>query len=286
VTTVAEALRDAARRLEAVIDTGRLDAELLMAEVLGVSRSDMLLRHTRDPAPEAFQALVARRLAHEPVAQILGHKDFYGREFRVTRDVLIPRADSETTVAAALGACPPNARILDCGTGSGALLLTLLAELPEATGVGVDRSEAALAVAADNAARLGLSGRAELRLGDWHEPGWREGLGPFDCVIANPPYVEEDADLAPSVRDYEPAGALFAGPEGLDDYRALIPQLPALLAPGGSAVLEIGATQAGPVADLAANAGFGTELRRDLGGRPRALILQLGVGNQGASSYL
>jgi release factor glutamine methyltransferase len=286
VTTVAEALRDAARRLEAVTDTGRLDAELLMAEALGVSRSDMLLRHTRDPAPQAFGALVARRLAHEPVAQILGRKDFYGREFRVTRDVLIPRADSETTVAAALGACPPNARILDCGIGSGALLLTLLTELPEAAGVGVDRSAAALAVAADNAARLGLSDRAEMRLGDWHEPGWREGLGPFDCVIANPPYVEEDADLAPSVRDYEPAGALFAGPEGLDDYRALIPQLPALLAPGGSAVLEIGATQAGPVANLAANAGFGTELRRDLGGRPRALILQLGVGNQGTNSYL
>jgi release factor glutamine methyltransferase len=286
VTTVTEALRDAARPLEAVTDTGRLDAELLMAEVLGVSRSDMLLRHTRDPAPEAFQALIARRLAHEPVAQILGRKDFYGREFRVTRDVLIPRADSETTVAAALGACPPNGRILDCGTGSGALLLTLLAELPEAAGVGVDRSEAALAVAADNAARLGLSGRAEMRLGDWHEPGWREGLGAFDCVIANPPYVEEHADLAPSVRDYEPAGALFAGPEGLDDYRALIPQLPALLAPGGSAVLEIGATQAGPVANLAANAGFGTELRRDLGGRPRALILRLGVGNQGMNSYL
>jgi release factor glutamine methyltransferase len=276
VTTVAEALRDAARRLEAVTDTGRLDAELLMAEALGVSRSDMLLRHTRDPAPDAFEALVARRLAHEPVAQILGRKDFYGREFRVTRDVLIPRADSETTVAAALDVCPPNGRILDCGTGSGALLLTLLAELPQATGVGVDRSAAALAVAADNAARLWLSGRAEMRLGDWHEPRWREGLGPFDCVIANPPYVEEDADLAPSVRDYEPAGALFAGPEGLDDYRALIPQLPALLARGGSAVLEIGATQADPVVDLAAKAGFGAELRRDLGGRPRALILQLG----------
>jgi release factor glutamine methyltransferase len=286
VTTVAEALRDAARRLAAVTDTGRLDAELLMAEALGVSRSDMLLRHTRDAAPEAFEALVARRLAHEPVAQILGRKDFYGREFRVTRDVLIPRADSETTVTAALDSCPPGARVLDCGTGSGALLLTLLGELPGATGVGIDRSAAALAVAADNAARLGLSGRAEMRLANWHEPGWQEGLGAFDCVIANPPYVEEDADLAPSVREYEPAGALFAGPEGLDDYRALIPQLPALLAPGGGAVLEIGATQAGSVEEIAASAGFDTELRRDLGGRPRALILRLGVGNQGTNSYL
>ena len=278
MTTVAEVLRDAARRLEAVTDTGRLDAELLMAEALGVTRSDLLLRRTRDPAPEAFEALLARRLEHEPVAQILGRKDFYGRTFRVTRDVLIPRADSETTAAAALDCCPTDGRILDCGTGSGALLLTLLAELPDAIGVGIDRSEAALAVAADNAARLDLSGRAEMRLADWHEPGWSEGLGPFDCVIANPPYVEDAAELAPSVRDYEPAGALFAGPEGLDDYRALVPQLPALLAPGGCAVLEIGATQAGTVAEIAARAGFTADLRRDLGGRPRALILQLGVG--------
>ena len=278
MTTVAEALRDAARRLEAVTDTARLDAELLMAEALGATRSDMLLRHTRDPVPEAFEALVARRLTHEPVAQILGRKEFYGREFRVTRDVLIPRADSETTVMAALECCPPAGRILDCGTGSGALLLTMLAELPAATGIGIDRSAAALAIAADNAARLGLSERAGMHPGDWHAPGWRETLGTFDCVIANPPYVEDHAELAPSVRDYEPAGALFAGPEGLDDYNVLLPQLPALLAPGGCAVIEIGAAQAGPVAEIAARAGFGSELRRDLGGRARALILRLGLG--------
>jgi release factor glutamine methyltransferase len=276
--TVAEAIRDAARRLEAVTDTARLDAELLMAEALGVSRSDLLLWRTRDAAPEAFTALVNRRLAHEPVAQILGRKDFYGREFRVTRDVLIPRADSETTVAAALEVCPAVGRILDCGTGSGALLLTLLAELPQATGVGIDRSAAALAVAADNADRLELSARAELRPGDWHEHGWRDGLGTFDCVIANPPYVEDSAELARSVRDYEPAGALFAGPDGLDDYRVLIPQLPALLAPGGSAVIEIGATQAAAVSEIAAGVGFGADVRRDLGGRDRVVILRLGLG--------
>lgn len=276
--SVADALREAARRLEAVTDTGRLDAELLMAEALGVSRSDLLLWRTRDPVPEAFAALVARRLAHEPVAQILGRKEFYGREFRVTRDVLIPRADSETTVAAAIEACPPDGRILDCGTGSGALLLTLLAEYPQTTGVGIDRSPAALAVAAGNAEHLGLSGRAELRLDDWHRPDWREQLGTFDCVIANPPYVEDDAELAPSVSEYEPAEALFAGPDGLDDYRALIPQLPALLRPGGCVVLEIGAAQAGPVREIAACAGFHAEVRRDLGGRDRAVILRLGLG--------
>jgi release factor glutamine methyltransferase len=274
MSTVAKALREAARQLETVSDTARLDAELLMAEALGVSRSELLLRHVGDPEPDVFADLVMRRLAHEPVAQILGRKEFYGREFWVCRDVLTPRADSETTVAAALEACPPDARILDCGTGSGALLLTLLAELPGARGIGIDRSQAALAVAADNAARLGLGDRAELRLADWHKPGWSAGLGRFDCVIANPPYVEIGAKLDPSVREFEPAGALFAGPDGLDDYLVLVPQLPVLLEPRGVAVLEIGASQADAVADIAAKAGFASELRRDLGARARALVLR------------
>ncbi len=274
MSTVAEALREAARRLAAITDTARLDAELLMAEALGGSRSELLLRHTGDPGPDVFEALVRRRLGHEPVAQILGRKEFYGREFRVSRDVLTPRADSETTVAAALEARPHARRVLDCGPGSAALLLTLLAEWPWASGVGIDRSERALAVAADNAARLGLADRAELRLGDWHEPDWAESLGRFDCVIANPPYVETSAVLDRSVSDYEPAEALHAGAEGLDDYRALLPQLPALLEPGGVVVLEIGAAQGEAVAQIAAGAGFASELRRDLGGRPRALILR------------
>jgi len=274
VSTVAEALREATRRLEAVSDTARLDAELLMAEALGVSRSEMLLRRTGAAAPDGFGALIDRRLTHEPVAQILGRKEFYGREFRVGRDVLTPRADSETTVAAALESGPDATRILDCGTGSGALLLTLLAELPAATGVGVERSAAALSVAEDNAAHLGLDHRVEWRCADWHDPLWREGLGRFDLIVANPPYVETGAELDPSVREFEPAGALFAGPDGLDDYRALVPQLPALLEPGGVAVLEIGASQAEAVSHIAAAAGFGSELRRDLGGRARALVLR------------
>jgi release factor glutamine methyltransferase len=277
VTSVGEALREAARRLGTVTDTARLDAEVLMAEALGISRSDMLLRRMADSAPDAFEALVARRLLHEPVAQIRGRKEFYGRDFRVCPDVLIPRADSEATVAAALECGPPNARILDCGTGSGVLLLTLLAELPAATGIGIDRSSAALSVAADNVDRLGLAERAEMRLADWHDPSWRDGLGAFDCVIANPPYVETTAELPPSVRDYESAEALYAGSEGLDEYLALMPQLPPLLTEQGAAVLEIGSTQADAVAQIAANAGFRSELRHDLGGRPRVLILRLGL---------
>jgi release factor glutamine methyltransferase len=157
------------------------------------------------------------------------------------------------------------------------LLLTLLAERPAATGIGIDRSAAALAVARDNAERLHLAGRAEMRLADWREKGWSDAIGRFDLVVANPPYVEDTYALAPSVRDYEPLEALFAGPEGLDDYRVLVPQLPALLHPDGAAVLEIGATQAEAVSAIAREAGLRSEMRRDLGGRPRALILQLGV---------
>lgn len=276
--SVAQALREAAGRLAATSDTARLDAELLMAHALRVTRSDLLLRHMQDAAPAEFEQLVARRERHEPVAYIVGCKEFYGHEFLVAPGVLIPRMDSETTVAAALEAVPRPHRVLDCGTGSGALLLTLLAEVPSARGIGIDRSEAALAIADRNAARLGLADRAQLLRRDWDEPGWAEGLGCFDLVLANPPYVEDDAPIAPAVRQWEPGGALFAGAEGLDAYRALIPQLPAVLAESGVAVLEIGAGQADAVAALAPASGFASELRRDLGGRPRALVLRLGLG--------
>jgi release factor glutamine methyltransferase len=278
VTTVAEALREAARRLADTSDTARLDAELLMAEALGVSRSDMLLRRMHDDVPARFALLVDRRERHEPVAYILGHKEFYGREFKVGAGVLIPRMDSETTVGAALEAAPATNRVLDCGVGSGALLLTVLAERPQATGVGIDRSAAALEIASANAARLGLSDRARMLVRDWDQAGWADDLGRFDLVLANPPYVEEDAPIAPDVRRWEPAGALFAGPEGPEAYRVLVPQLPALLAPAGVAVVEIGATQAEAVGEIAGSAGFSCELRRDLAGRPRAVILRLGLG--------
>lgn len=278
MTTVAEALRAATRRLEATSDTARLDAELLMAEALDVSRSDLLLKRTSDPAAGAFAALVERRAAHEPVAYILGRKEFYGRVFAVERGVLIPRMDSEATVSAALEACPAPRRVLDCGVGSGALLLTVLAERPGAEGIGIDRSSTAMETAARNARALRLDPPPRLELADWTEPGWAEGLGRFDLILANPPYVEQDAPIAPDVRRWEPAGALFAGPDGLDAYRVLIPQLPALLEQGGAAVLEIGAAQSGAVAALAASSGFNSELRRDLAGRPRAVILRLGLG--------
>jgi release factor glutamine methyltransferase len=275
---VAAALREVAKKLSPVSDTARLDAELLMAEALGVSRSELLLRYMEDEEPKAFGAMVERRKRHEPVVYIIGRQEFFGREFRVTPEVLIPRADSETTISAALEACADSVRVLDLGTGSGALLLTVLAERPGAEGVGTDRSPAALAVARGNAERLGLAERCELFERDWTRAGWAEDLGRFDLVLANPPYVEVDADLGPSVRDYEPAGALFSGREGLDDYRILIPQLPGLLAQGGVAVVEIGASQSDMVIEIAEQAGFSAELHKDLAARPRALVLRLGLG--------
>lgn len=269
--TVADALREATAQLGT--DWGRDEAEMLMAHALGVGRSEMLLRHMRDPSPETFLVMLERRLAHEPVAHIIGATEFYGRRFIVTPDVLIPRGDSEAVVAAALEACPDPRRVLDCGTGSGCLLLTILAERPGASGLGIDRSSTALAVAQGNASALGLSQRVELRQADWTRRGWAEGLDHFNLVIANPPYVEETANLDASVREFEPVGALFAGPDGLDDYRVLIPQLPALLAPDGIAVVEIGWRQAEAVAAISREAGLSATLRRDLADRPRALVL-------------
>ncbi|UIP07084.1 peptide chain release factor N(5)-glutamine methyltransferase [Erythrobacter sp. SDW2] len=276
--SVADALRAGAERLAATSDTARLDAEFLMAHALGVSRSDMLLKRQHDAVPDGFEALVARRIAHEPLAYITGEQEFFGRCFIVTPDVLIPRSDSEQVVEAALAVMPEDACVLDCGTGSGALLLTLLAERPLASGVGIDASLGAVAVAAANAARLSVADRARIVHANWHEAGWADDLGQFDLVIANPPYVEADALLDRSVRDYEPTAALFAGKGGLDDYRALIPQLSSLLLPGGVAVLEIGASQAESVAQIAAECGAESELKRDLAGRSRGMILRFGLG--------
>lgn len=272
--TVAEALRQATDRLAAASDTARLDAELLMAHALGVSRSELLLRRLRNEAPGGFAALVERRARHEPVAYILGRKEFFGRDFLVSPGVLIPRMDSETTVAAALEAAPAPRRVLDCGVGSGALLLTVLAECPAAHGVGIDRSAGALTVASANAAQLGLDRRVRLERRNWDEPGWAVGFDRFDLVLANPPYVEDEAPIAPAVREWEPSGALFAGPDGLAAYRILVPQLAGLLAADGVAVVEIGSAQAEQVTEIAARSGFSAELRRDLAGRPRALVLR------------
>jgi release factor glutamine methyltransferase len=273
--TVGEAIREATARLAATSDTARLDAELLMAHALGVTRSDMLLRHMREECPPGFAELLGRRAACEPVAHITGVQEFYGREFRVSRDVLIPRGDTETLIDAALECAPAARRVLDLGTGSGALLVTALLELAEATGTAIDASAAALDIARANACKHGLAeDRARFLLRDWTQVGWADGLGRFDLILCNPPYVEAEADLDPEVRDYEPASALFAGPEGLDDYRLLIPQIRKLMNPDGVAIFEIGRAQAEAVSEIAHSHGFAVELRRDLANRPRALLLR------------
>ena len=273
-----DALRDAAAALQGVSDTPRLDAELLAAFALGCDRMDMLARLGDLAAPDALPALIARRAAHEPVAYITGHQGFWDIELRVTPDVLIPRADSETLIEAAenfFTGAPPPGRILDLGTGSGALLLAALSIYPAAKGLGMDASEAALAVARGNAAALGFTDRAEIRRISWRDAEWAQALGgPFDLILCNPPYVESDADLSAMVSDYEPHSALFAGKDGLDDYRIIIPQIADLLAAGGMAAMEIGHEQAAAISEIAINAGLKVQLKHDLGGNPRCLMLQ------------
>lgn len=268
---IARALADGARRLAAVSDTPLLDAELLLAHALGTHREQLLLN---PPAavPAGFEPLLARREAGEPIAYILGRRGFWTIELEVTPAVLIPRPDSETLLDAAVehfcGKAGPE-RILDLGTGSGALLLAALDQWPYATGIGVDRSPEALAVARCNAARLGLADRADLRLGDWGE-----GLGGrFDLILCNPPYVATAGDLGRGVAEHEPHPALFAGADGLDAYRSLGLQFPRLLADGGLAAVEIGFDQAASAAALLARDGLSARLARDLAGRPRALLL-------------
>ena len=280
MTGLAPVLRDATTALDGVSATPRIDAEILLAHALGMQRSEMLLSQHDLNAPDSFAAMVARRIAEEPVAYITGTQAFWDLELRVTPDVLIPRADSETLLEAAIasfGSDRSPTHIADLGTGSGALLLAALSIFPAASGLGLDASAPALAVASGNAERLGFADRARFDMRNWTLPGWSDGLGRFDLILCNPPYVEDHVVLAPMVSRYEPPSALFAGADGLDDYRLLIPHLRRLLNPDGIALFEIGYNQAESVGQLAAEAGFMTALRHDLAGNPRVLRFSLGI---------
>jgi release factor glutamine methyltransferase len=267
-----------ARFREAGIEEARIEARLLLGHVLGrrpLSLPMDGLRAVSAADAARFRSLVARRAAHEPSAYLTGTRGFWTLDLAVTPAVLIPRHDTETVIAAALDHAARGGvrRVLDLGTGSGAILLALLAECPAAFGVGVDRSEAALAVARANAATAGLGARAGFLRGDWAEAV----AGCFDIVVSNPPYIASEtiATLAPEVAAHEPRAALDGGEDGLDAYRRILPALPRLIGAGGVAVLEIGAGQGAAVSSLATQAALRVmEIRQDLGGIPRAMVLR------------
>lgn len=271
-------LRDAEQRLMALgVEEARLDLLYLAERAFGVPVSRLRrpagLTGTAEQVA-AFTVLVERRAAREPVQRILGDWEFWGLTLALGPQTLIPRPDTETLVEAVLKACPDRGRtwrILDLGTGTGAILLALLSEYPQAFGVGVDLSPEAAMVARGNAVSLGLSGRAAFVAGSWVEAL----TGPFDIIVSNPPYIP-DADipgLAPEVARFEPWRALAGGADGLDPYRHLVRELPALLSPGGIVGFEHGADQGPAVADLMRGAGFaGVVTLRDLGGRDRVAM--------------
>lgn len=280
MTDLGAALRCGAARLAAAgKESPELDARLLLAEAAGIDPQAPILHPARPLADEAgtrFEALLARRIAGEPVARILGRQEFWSLELEVGPATLVPRPETETVVEAALAMLPAAAgerpRIADLGTGTGAILLALLSELPAAFGVGTDLAPGALAVARRNAQRLGLAGRAAFVACDFGS-----ALGAtFDLVVSNPPYVTTAtiAALDAEVRDHGPRLALDGGTDGLSAYRALARDLPRLLGPGGIAVLELGAGQEDAVAALLAEAGLGPHVpaRRDLAGIARALV--------------
>jgi release factor glutamine methyltransferase len=281
--TVAAARRVLAATLAAGgIETPELDARILVAHALALDHTALAAAGARTldgTERDAIAALGRRRLAREPVARIVGSKEFWSLPLRIDASTLVPRPETETVVAAALaaiderGARHKRLRLADLGTGSGALLLALLTELPEAFGIGTDVSVRALRVARDNAARLGLH-HAGFVACDMAAPL----RGPFDLIVSNPPYVAtgDIAGLAPEVRDFDPHGALDGGHDGLDYYRAIAASAPALLAPGGLLVVEVGAGQAAAVDALFAARGLVTmPPHADLNGVPRALVAKI-----------
>ena len=269
---VIRALDNATRQLSETSDTPRLDAELLMAEALHIDRDRLLLSPPDKKVPQRFSKMVERRKKGEPVAYITGRRAFWNIDLHVGPGVLVPRPDSEVLIASAIehfeGRGGPQ-RILDLGTGPGTLLLAALDVWPGATGIGIDVSRRALSYASANARRLGFEQRLKFKIGDWAE-GVTEG---FDLILCNPPYVAEGAELGPGVREFEPDEALFAGETGLDAYRALAPQLPKLLNPGGLAAVEIGQDQGKAVTGLLARDGLEARVARDFGDRARAVLL-------------
>lgn len=280
---------DAARRAltarlkDSGIDSPELDARLLIGAALHLDHTGLASHSARQITPaesDIIESFAQRRMAHEPIARILGHKEFWGLDLRLSKATLVPRPDTETVVEAALEFIRSNPmlgrqiRIADIGTGSGAILLALLSELNGSVGTGTDISCEALATAESNAQQLGIADRAS-----FVQCNYAAALsGSFDLIVSNPPYIRslDIQTLDPDVRDNDPHLALDGGPDGLDAYRAIVPQAAKLLAPGGGLIVEVGYDQSGQVSQMMQAAGLtlSRPVRVDLGGIPRAVIGQ------------
>jgi release factor glutamine methyltransferase len=277
MTTLVQAWKGAKARLDAAGITGPvIDARLLVEAAAEATRSDIITDPQRELTPEQAATLedyLSRRERREPVSHILGRKGFWKIMLNVTPDVLTPRPDTETVVEYVLRDFPEHAawNVLDLGVGSGAILLSILAERPAAKGLGIDISEEALAVARDNAANLGLEGRLALMRSDWTA---LLGEATFDLVVSNPPYIASEVieTLEPEVRDHEPRLALEGGPDGLDHYRLLAPEILRVLKPGGQFAVEIGYDQKDAVEALFREAGaLGVHTTKDLSDKDRVV---------------
>lgn len=279
--TLGELLGAALRRLrQAGVDDAGLDARLLVEHLTATTRTDAIARPQQPVAPEAVaevEQALSRRISGEPVHRILGFREFYGLPLSLSRETLEPRPDTETLVEAALplvegaAARAGKCRVLDLGTGTGAVALALLSRVDAATACGVDISDDALATAARNAAQLGLAARFTPVKSDWYS----EISGRFDVIVSNPPYIRSnDIDgLQAEVRDFDPRRALDGGPDGLDAYRIIADGAKAHLEPQGRVAVEIGETQKAEVGQIFRHAGLiATEARTDLGGKDRVLV--------------
>ena len=264
--------------LQAGCDKPKLDAELLMAHVLGVSRIGLITRADKEiteAQKTAFEALLARRIQREPVAYIVGEKEFWSMRFKVSPATLCPRPDTEIMIESALKLFPRDAalNIADLGTGTGAILLALLSEFPNARGTAVDISPQALEIAKENGRNLGLASRADFLLGSWLETL----SGSFDLIVSNPPYIESSLlpELSPEVAVFEPKSALDGGKDGLDAYREIVPQLRERLRPGGWVILEVGVGQVPAIANLMSEQDLQvTSIAKDYQGIDRCVIAQ------------
>ena len=280
MTTRAQALAELRRNLnEAGFETAALDARLLLLTALGIPATT-LVTHPDTPLTaeesETLASFARRRLAHEPVARIVGIREFWGLPFRLSPETLVPRPDTETVVETVLDLLPDRQaplRIVDFGTGSGCILVALLHELPRATGLGIDLSSGALATARTNADENGVGGRCHFALSRWADAV----SGPFDLIVSNPPYIASGVipTLDEEVREHDPRLALDGGPDGLEPYRILLSEAGRLFAPGGLLAVEIGYDQAEELRSLAGSHGLEIlRIAHDLSGNPRCVAMR------------